>query len=179
MRLIDADKIDFREVFEGYSDSAKDMRAAAEELIDRQPVFYTESLIAELERKPKEESTLPKTKRRIYISGPITGTADYMERFDRAEKEIEAAGHEAVNPAKVMAQLPSSVTWEECMQLSFAMLDICDGIYLMEGWKDSKGAVMELHHAVRHEKTVICKEECHHVFHCAGGRSMPEGWGGL
>lgn len=159
MRLIDADKIDFREVFEGYSDSAKDMRAAAEELIDRQPVFYTESLIAELEGKPKEEITLPKTKRRIYISGPITGTADYMERFDRAEKEIEAAGHEAVNPAKAAAQLPPSVTWEQYMQLSMILLRMCDAVCLLEGWQGSKGAVMEMEYAAGQGKTAAGEKE--------------------
>ena len=36
-RLIDADKIDFREVFKGESDFAKDTREAAQSLIDRQP----------------------------------------------------------------------------------------------------------------------------------------------
>lgn len=37
MRLIDADKIDFSEVFVGASDFAKDTRAAAQMLIDEQP----------------------------------------------------------------------------------------------------------------------------------------------
>lgn len=99
-------------------------------------------------------------KKRIYISGPVTGTTDYMERFAQAEKKIAAAGHEAVNPAKVIAQLPPSVTWEQCMQLSMVMLDMCDAVYLMEGWTNSKGAVKELKHAIRHGKMVLY-EECH------------------
>ena len=36
-RLIDADKIDFNEVFGGQSDFAKDIRGAAQSLIDAQP----------------------------------------------------------------------------------------------------------------------------------------------
>lgn len=40
MRLIDADKIDFGEVFKGESDFARDTREAAKELIDRQPTAY-------------------------------------------------------------------------------------------------------------------------------------------
>lgn len=36
-RLIDADKIDFNEVFKGQSDFAKDTREAAKSLIDSQP----------------------------------------------------------------------------------------------------------------------------------------------
>ena len=37
MRLIDADKIDFGEVFKGASDFAKDIRESAQSLIDAQP----------------------------------------------------------------------------------------------------------------------------------------------
>lgn len=37
MRLIDADKVDFNEVIVGASDFARDTRAAAQSLIDRQP----------------------------------------------------------------------------------------------------------------------------------------------
>ena len=39
MRLIDADKIDFNEVFIGASDFAKDTREAAQNLIDAQPTI--------------------------------------------------------------------------------------------------------------------------------------------
>lgn len=39
MRLIDADKIDFSEVFIGSSDFAKDARMAAQMLIDKQPTI--------------------------------------------------------------------------------------------------------------------------------------------
>lgn len=44
---------------------------------------------------------------RVYISGSITGTDDYMERFSKAEKELEAQGFGVINPAKVNAQLPA------------------------------------------------------------------------
>ena len=37
MRLIDADKIDFKEVFIGASEFAKDLKETAQSLIDRQP----------------------------------------------------------------------------------------------------------------------------------------------
>lgn len=51
MRLIDADKINFEEVFGGQSDFAKDLRKATQELIDRQPtVFDKEKVIEELKK---------------------------------------------------------------------------------------------------------------------------------
>ena len=49
MRLIDADKINFEEVFGGQSDFAKDLRKATQELIDIQPTaFDKEKVIEEL-----------------------------------------------------------------------------------------------------------------------------------
>ena len=50
MRLINADKINFEEVFGGQSDFAKDLRKATQELIDIQPTaFDKEKVIEELE----------------------------------------------------------------------------------------------------------------------------------
>lgn len=40
MRLIDADKIDFKEIFAGVSDFAQGTREAAQMLIDAQPTAY-------------------------------------------------------------------------------------------------------------------------------------------
>ena len=45
MRLIDADKMDFSEVFIGKSDFAKDTRDAAARLIDMQPVIEPAQLL--------------------------------------------------------------------------------------------------------------------------------------
>ena len=42
---------------------------------------------------------------RTYISGPITGTTDYKERFAVAEQAINAAGYVAINPEKVNARV--------------------------------------------------------------------------
>lgn len=47
MRLIDADTIDFEEVFGGQSDFAKYIRAAAQELIDRQPTVFDKEKVVE------------------------------------------------------------------------------------------------------------------------------------
>lgn len=47
MRLIDADKIDFNEVFKGQSDFARDTREAAQSLIDSQPTAYDVDKVVE------------------------------------------------------------------------------------------------------------------------------------
>ena len=90
---------------------------------------------------------------RVYISGKITGTDDYIERFEVAERKLIAQDYETVNPATMLSLLPTSTTHKEYMHVSYALLDICDGIYLMDGWKDSKGAMLEYDYAL--EKGLI------------------------
>lgn len=85
---------------------------------------------------------------KIYISGPITGTNDYMERFSAAEKIITEAGFSAVNPAKVNAMLPEDTTHDEYMEMSLTMLSMCDMIFMLDGWKESVGAKIEWEYAV-------------------------------
>ena len=81
---------------------------------------------------------------KIYISGAITGTDDFMERFVNAEKELTEKGYSVVNPAKVNAQLPEDTGYEEYMKMCFCMLDMCDSIYMLQGWEESCGANREL-----------------------------------
>lgn len=87
----------------------------------------------------------PSTLKKVYISGPITGTKDYLEKFEDIETALVLVhqGVEVINPAKVNANLPESTTWEEYMRMSLCMLSMCDGIYMMEGWQQSRGANLE------------------------------------
>ena len=94
---------------------------------------------------------------KIYISGAITGTNDYTERFAKAEKELTEQGYSVVNPAKVNAQLPEDTTYEEYMKMCFCMLDMCDGIYMLKGWEKSCGANREYWYAMGNCKTIICE----------------------
>jgi len=74
---------------------------------------------------------------KMYISGPITG----LKQFAQAAKQIEAFGHEPVNPCD--NRLPENPSWEDYMVADIIMLFKCDGIYLLKGWEDSKGARIE------------------------------------
>ena len=94
---------------------------------------------------------------KVYISGAITGTDDYMERFAKAEKELTEQGYSVVNPAKVNAQLPEDTTYEQYMKMSFCMLDMCDSIYMLKGWKKSCGANREYVYALASDMIIICE----------------------
>lgn len=80
---------------------------------------------------------------RVYISGKITGTSDYIDRFEDIERQLYEEGHEVVNPARENAHLPKGTPWETYMAESLKMLCECDAIYLMDGWRESRGAVLE------------------------------------
>lgn len=81
--------------------------------------------------------------RKIYISGAITGVDNYLEHFNNAEKFLKFNNFEVINPARVMDELPKSTSYEEYMDMSICMLKMCDTIYMLNGWENSKGANRE------------------------------------
>ena len=100
---------------------------------------------------------------KIYISGPITGTDDYMERFAKAESILTEAGFSVVNPAKVNAEMPKDTTYCEYMEMSYTMERLCDAVYFLEGWQHSNGAMTEFEYAYEHKKIILfegVKIEC-------------------
>ena len=84
----------------------------------------------------------------VYISGRMTGTDDYAERFAKAEQELTEQGFSVINPAKTAATFPKSFTYEDYMKIDLALLGMCDGIYMLKGWEKSCGANREYGYAL-------------------------------
>lgn len=96
---------------------------------------------------------------KLYISGPITGTEDYMERFVAAQKELEEEGWSVVNPALVNSNLPEDTEWEDYMRMAVCMLDMCEVVYFLDGWEKSRGANIEYGYAQAKGKDIMFQKE--------------------
>lgn len=110
---------------------------------------------------------------RIYVSGPMTGKpGNNIAAFNAAAKLLREAGHFVINPAELSPLFgsaeeiaksfrykysPISTSYfhgkfrlADCiMAVDLAALGTCNAIYLLDGWKDSRGATEELREAMR------------------------------
>lgn len=90
---------------------------------------------------------------KIYISGRITGNAHYMQDFERAESylnfsNINGQKFDVVNPCKV-SPFDENKTWRDYMREDIKALVDCDAIYMLRGWRRSKGARLERRIAIK------------------------------
>ena len=86
--------------------------------------------------------------KRIFISGGITNVPDYMAEFKKAENELREIGYKSIiNPACINSHLPTNLSYDDYMAISIAELSVCEAIYMLRNWKESKGAVREHRYA--------------------------------
>lgn len=95
---------------------------------------------------------------RVYISGKITGTPDYLIRFEQAAKKLAKRGYEVVNPALVCLPLPTTFTHNQYMDVCMAALKACDAIYMLSGWEKSHGAKAECEWAMFNGLKIMSEE---------------------
>lgn len=88
---------------------------------------------------------------KIYIAGKITDNPDYKQHFAEAEKRLTEAGHTAMNPTC----LPLGFDYEDYMRICFAMIDVCDAVYMLNNWEDSPGAIREYEYAKGKGKEIM------------------------
>lgn len=90
--------------------------------------------------RPHQEIQTIATGKKIYISGPMTGYADFNRpAFNVAAEKVIADGNTPLNPALA----PDGLTQTEYMQLAMQQVFMADAIILLDGWNQSKGARAE------------------------------------
>lgn len=76
----------------------------------------------------------------LYISGPMTGIEDYnYPAFHEVKESLLEAGHQVISPA----DLPDMDEWVDYMEANILDVFRADGLALLSGWENSKGARIE------------------------------------
>ena len=91
-------------------------------------------------------------RKKLYISGPITNHPNYLTEFKAVEDRLRSMGFQPINPAKFISLLPIDMEYERTMHICYALIDVSDGIFMMQGWMKSRGAKLELEYALKHNK---------------------------
>jgi hypothetical protein len=81
---------------------------------------------------------------KVYISGPMTGLPGFnFPAFNTAARRLASQGHKTVNPAN--KGIVDGWEWSDYLRHDVRLLTECDAIYLLHGWRDSRGARLEEH----------------------------------
>ena len=92
----------------------------------------------------------------VYIAGPMAGLpAKNRPAFAAAEKELKSRGAIVLNPAN----LPDGMQKWDYMPIYIAMLDRAQTIYMLEGSRESEGAMLELAYAHYQGIETVWEEE--------------------
>lgn len=85
----------------------------------------------------------------LYIAGPMTGLPQYnYPAFFAAAERLQAAGYDVLNPARIdedNSTEPGERTWQWYMRRALRMVSGADGVALLPGWHESRGAQLGEH----------------------------------
>ena len=95
---------------------------------------------------------------KIYIAGKITGLApeDIRRKFRTAATRLTKQGHTVFEPSVLPPY--DNVSHEDYMHICYAMIDICEAVYVLADWQTSKGARLEVQYASDWRKKIIYED---------------------
>ena len=93
----------------------------------------------------------------VYISGKITNNENYKNDFLKAECWLKLNDYTPINPAKLDEALPK-LTYQQFMAIDYKLIELCDAIFMLDGWQKSKGACAELSYAKALGKKVLYQD---------------------
>ena len=88
----------------------------------------------------------------LYVAGPMTGYPEWnAPAFTAARDQLQAAGYTVTIPLEIVpVDSPAAIPpWEECLRRDLKVLLDCDGVAVLSGWDQSRGASLEVYVANR------------------------------
>lgn len=89
----------------------------------------------------------------LYISGKITGDKHYKRKFAKAKARLLKKGFDVISPADISGY--KFLTYEEFLHIDYALIDVCDGVFMLSDWMDSNGARLERNYAKCRNKEIL------------------------
>ena len=93
----------------------------------------------------------------VYLSGKITDNENYKKEFACAELFLRQMQYIVINHAEILKDL-GELSYEQCMQICYRLIDIADIIFMVSGWQKSNGANAELSYAKSLGKKVMYQD---------------------
>ena len=110
-----------------------------------------------LDRAAKTEENVGWIMETIDVIGKTTElNTEYIHELHEMVQEIIKRGHIPVNPANVVHE---GWSYKQYIDHDLILLSICDAIYMLEGWEESRGASLELNYAMTTGMQVIFEED--------------------
>ena len=96
---------------------------------------------------------------KVYVAGKVTGLPknEVFRKFNGSVRTLKEGGHAVMSPAVLV--LNEDFEHEDYMHVCFAMIDVCDAVFMQRDWRDSEGARMEREYATDHRKRIIYEDE--------------------
>lgn len=93
--------------------------------------------------------------KKIYVAGKITGRPEYKTEFMDTETFLTAMGFKVMNPSI----MPEGFEQSDYLHVCTAMIDVCDAVYFLPTWIDSKGSHYEMGYAKGKGKRVLLSSD--------------------
>ena len=96
---------------------------------------------------------------KVYIAGKVTGLnkTAVLSKFYESGKLLKEKGHAVMSPAVLV--LNEDFEHGDYMHICYAMIDVCDAVYMQKDWQNSTGARMELQYAKDRKKQILYEDE--------------------
>jgi hypothetical protein len=86
---------------------------------------------------------------KIYISG-IVDNKDYS----KIEEWLKNKGYTPINPLRLKC-IFDDLSCQDYTKLCYFFIDLCDSIFMVKGWQDSKTALYEMSYAKSLDKDIV------------------------